>query len=132
MGDSSAFFFFFCIFLTVFDFFSFNLISISVISMYPMCFSLCLSYLHFMDFSGYFLPNVKEVFNYNLFIYCFRLFLFWGPYNSNDGALNFVPEISETIFNSFHSFIFILLHDSYSIFQFAYSFFCLSYSIDSL
>ena len=58
------------------------------------------------------------------------------PYYSNVCAFNFVPEVSETVLNSFHSFFFILLCCSYFhyfIFQVTYPFFCLSYSaIDSL
>ena len=32
------------------------------------------------------------------------LFFFWDPYNSNVGAFDVVPEVSETILTSFHSF----------------------------
>ena len=48
--------------------------------------------------------------------------------NSNVGAFNVVPEVYETVLNSF---FFILLLSNYfhhSIFQFTYLFFCLSYS----
>lgn len=50
---------------------------------------------------------VREVFNYNLLKYFLMLFLslfFWDVYNSNIGALNIVPEVSETVFISFQSF----------------------------
>ena len=87
----------------------------------------------------YFLSHIREVFNYNLFKYFLSpflsLFFFWDPYNSNVGAFNDVPGVSETVLNSFHSFFFILLCDSYFhyfIFQVTYPFFCLSFSaIDS-
>ena len=101
---------------------------------YPVCDSL-----RFLDLDGYFLSHVREVFNYNLFKYFLRpflfLFFFWDPYNSNIGAFNGVPEVSETVLNSFHSFFFILLCSSYFhhfIFLLTYPFFCLIYpAIDS-
>ena len=57
-----------------------------------------------------------DIFNYNLFInflipFLF-LFFFWDPYNLNAGAFNIVPEVSETILSSLHSFYFILLFRS--------------------
>ena len=33
------------------------------------------------------------------------LFFFWDPYNSNVGALDIAPVVSETILSSFHSFL---------------------------
>ena len=84
----------------------------------------------------YFLSHIREVFNYNLFKYClsplFIFFFFWDPYNSNVGAFNVVPEVSETVLNSLHSFFFILFCGSefhHSFFQVTYLFFCLSYSV---
>ena len=63
------------------------------------------------------------------------LFFFQDPYNLNVGVLDLVPEVSETILSSFHSFYFILLFISYFhhfIFQLTDSFFCFRYSaIDS-
>ena len=57
------------------------------------------------------------------------------PYNSNVGVFYIVPEVSETILSSLHSFYFILVFRSYFhhfIFQPTYSFFCFRYSaIDS-
>ena len=53
------------------------------------------------------------------------------PNNSNVGVFSVVPEVSETVLNSFHSFSFIVLCSSYFhylIFQVTYPFFCLSYS----
>ena len=88
----------------------------------------------------YFLSHIREVFNYNLFKYFLSpflfLFFFCDAYNSNVGAFNVVPEVSDTVLNSFHSFLLILPCSSYFhyfIFQVTYQFFCLSYSaIDSL
>ena len=52
-------------------------------------------------------------------------FFFWDPYNLNVGALDIVPEVSETILNSFHYF-------HHFIFQLTDFFFCFRYSaIDS-
>ena len=62
-----------------------------------------------LDLIDYFLFHVGEIFNYNLFknflIVFLFLFFFWDPYNSNVGAFDIVPEVSETIFSSFHSFL---------------------------
>ena len=65
----------------------------------------------------YFLFHVGEIFDYNLlkiFLIPF-LFLsfFWDPYILNVVVFNTVPEVSETILSSFHSFYFILLFRSY-------------------
>ena len=69
------------------------------------------------NLTDYFLFYVGEIFNYNLFKNVLTpfhfLFFFWEPYNSNIGAFNVVPEVSETILSSFHSFYFILLFRSY-------------------
>ena len=96
---------------------------------YPVWDSLC-----FQDLITYFLSHIREVFNYNLFKYFLSpflfLFFFWDPYNSNVGVFNVVPEVSETVLSSFHSFFFIQLCSSYFhyfIFQVTYPFFCLSY-----
>ena len=55
----------------------------------------------------YFLSHVREVFNYILFKYFLSPFIFlvfWDPYNLNVGAFNVVPEVSESVLNSFNSF----------------------------
>ena len=98
---------------------------------YPVWDSLCL-----LDLIDYFLSHVGEIFNYNLFknflIPFLFLFFFWDPYNSNVGAFDIVPEVSETILSSFHSFYYILLFRSYFhhfIFQLTDSFFCFRYSV---
>ena len=61
----------------------------------------------FLDLIDCFLSHIREVFYYNLFKYLLSpflfLFFFWAPYNSNVGAFNVVPEVSETV-----SIIFIL------------------------
>ena len=44
---------------------------------------------------------------------CFFFFPSGTPYNSNVGVFDTVPEVSETILGSFHSFYFILLFRSY-------------------
>ena len=63
------------------------------------------------------------------------IFFFSDPYNSKVAMFNVVPEVSETLLNSFHFFFYILLCSSYFhyfIFQGTYPFFCLSYSaVDS-
>ena len=60
------------------------------------------------DLIGSFLFHVGEIFNYNLFkifvIPFLSLFFFWDPYNSNVGEFDIVPEVSETLLSSFHSF----------------------------
>ena len=91
--------------------------------------------LYFLDLINYFLSHIREVFYYNLFKYFLSpflfLFFFWDPYNSNVGVLNVVPEVSETVLISFHSFFLILLCSNYFhyfIFQVTFVFFCLSYS----
>ena len=53
--------------------------------------------------------HITEVFNYDLFKYFLKHFLFSIPYDSNVGMFNVVPEASETVPISFHSFFFILL-----------------------
>ena len=67
--------------------------------------------LYFLDLIDYLLSHVGEVFNYNLFKNFLSAFLFffflWDPYNSNVGAFNIVPKVSEVILNYFHSFHFV-------------------------
>ena len=89
-----------------------------------------------MGFCGldYFLFHVGEIFNYNffkIFLIPFLFLFFLDPYNLNVGSFDIVPEVSETILSSFHSFYFILLFRSYFhhfIFQLTDSFFCFRYS----
>ena len=55
----------------------------------------------FLDLGGYFLPHFREVFNYYLLKYFLMAFLFvfffWDSYDSNVGAFNIVPEVSEVV-----------------------------------
>ena len=53
----------------------------------------------FLDLGDYFLPHFREVFNYYLLKY-FLMVFFWDSYDSNVGAFNIVPEVSEGIFIS--------------------------------
>ena len=92
--------------------------------------------LRLLNLIDYFLFHVGEIFNYNLFkiflIPFLFLFFFGDPYNSNIGVFDIVPEVSETILSSFHSFYFILLFRSYFhhfIFQLTDLFFCFRYSV---
>ena len=70
---------------------------------YPVWDPLCL-----LDLIDYFRYHVGEIFNYNLFkiflITFIFSFFFWDPYNSNVGAFNMVPEVSETVLRSFYFF----------------------------
>ena len=66
--------------------------------------------LGFLDLGGYFPPHFREVFNYCLLKYFLMVFLFvfffWDSYDSNVGAFNIVPEVSEVVLISFNSFFF--------------------------
>ena len=59
-----------------------------------------------MDLDGYFLPQCREFFNYYLLKYFLMAFLsvvfFWDAYDSNVGAFNIVPEVSEIVLISFN------------------------------
>ena len=97
-----------------FSFATFNILSWHVSPwIYPVWDSL-----HFLDLIDYFLSHVREVFNYTLFKYFLRpflfLFFFLELYISNVGGFNVFPEVPETVLNSFHSFFFILLLGSFS------------------
>ena len=66
-----------------------------------------------MDLGDNFLPHFREVFNYYLLKYFLMVFLFvfffWDSYDSNVGAFNNVPEVSEVALISFNSFFFLPL-----------------------
>ena len=66
--------------------------------------------LGFLDFSDYFPPRFREVFNYYLLKYFLMVFLlvffFWDSYDSNIGVCNIVPEVSEVVLISFNYFFF--------------------------
>ena len=56
--------------------------------------------LGFLDLGDYFFPHFREVFNYYLLKYFLMVFLFvffWESYDSNIGAFNIVPEVSEVV-----------------------------------
>jgi len=97
---------------------------------YPVWDSLC-----FLDLGGYFLPHFREVFNYYLLKYFLMVFLFvfffWDTYDSNVGGFDIVPEVSEVVLISFHSFfLFSSLLNLFPPFYLPPHFiFCLSYSI---
>ena len=97
-----------CFSLAAFNIFSLCLIFVGLINMCLSVFLLGCSSLCFLDLIDYFLSHIREVFDCNLFKYFFRpfpfLFFFWDPYNSNVGAFNVVPEVSESVLNSFLSF----------------------------
>ena len=92
-----------------------------------------------LELIDFFLFHAGGIFNYNLFKKFLTSFLFffffWDPYSSNVGAFDIAPEVSETVFSSFHSSYFIMLFRSYFhhfIFQPTDLFFCFRYfAIDS-
>ena len=130
-----------CFSFAAFNILSLCLVFVSLIIMswcvspwvYPVWDSLCL-----LDFKDSFLFHVGGIFNYNLlknFLIPFLFLFFLDHYNWNVGTFDIVPEVSETILSSFHSFYFILLFRSYFhhfIFQLTDSFFYFRYpAIDS-
>ena len=104
-----------------FSFAAFNILSLCLVfvSLISMCLGvfflgfILYGTLHLLDLIDYLLFPVGNIFNnYNLFKSFFMPFLFlffWDPYKLNVGAFDIVPEVSDTILNSFHSFHFILL-----------------------
>ena len=95
--------------------------------------------LGFLDLGDYFLPHFREVFNYYLLKYFLMVFLFvfffWETYDSNVGAFNIVPDVSELLlisFNSFFSFPLCFIYLYQSIFHLTYPIFCLSYLLPTL
>ena len=90
--------------------------------------------LGFLDLGDYFLPHFREVFNYYLLKYFLMAFLFvfffWDSYDSNVGAFNIVPEVSEIILIFKNSFFLPLcfVYFYHSIFYLTYPIFCLQYS----
>ena len=79
---------------------------------FPVWDSLCL-----VNLIDYFFFHAGEILNYNLFKHFLTpflfLFFFCDAYNSNVGAFDIFPEVSETILSCFHPFHFILLFRSY-------------------
>ena len=77
-----------------------------------LCGTLCL-----LDLIDCFLFHIGEIFNYNLFknflIPFLPSFSLTSRNNANVAAFDIVPEVSETVLSSFHSFYFILIFRSY-------------------
>jgi len=127
-----------CFSLAAFNICSLCLIFVNLINMCLGVF--CLGFilfgtLGFLDFGDYFLPHFREVFNYYLLKYFLMIFLFvfffWDSYDSNVGAFNIVPEVSDIVlisFNSFYFFPLCFIYFYHSIFYLTYSLFCLHYS----
>ena len=124
---------------------AFNICSLCVIfvSLIKMCLRVfCLGFilfgiscLGFLHLGGYFLSHFREVFNYYLLKYFLMLFLFVfffrDTYDSHVVAFNIVPDISEVVLISFHSFFFFplcFIYFHHSIFHLTYPIFCHSYS----
>ena len=90
--------------------------------------------LHLLDLtiSFFMLEEFSTIISSKIFSYTFFFSSSSGtPYKSNVGMFDIVPEVSETILSSFHSFYFILLFRSYLhhfIFQLTDLFFCFRYS----
>ena len=76
-----------------------------------------------------------QLLSLQIFSQVHSLFSFWDRYNVNVGTFNVVPEVSQAVFISFHSFFYILFCSSdlhHFVLQVIYLFFCLSYSaVDS-
>ena len=91
--------------------------------------------LGFLDWGDSFLPHFREVLSYYLLKYLLMpsLFVFfWDSYDSNVGAFEIVPEVSEVVLISFSFFFFFFplsfIYFHHSIFHLTYPVFCLRYS----
>ena len=100
-----------CFSLDAFNIWSLSLIFISLINMclgvFHLGFILFVTLWVSWELGDYFLPHFREVFNYYLlkyFLMTFRSVFFWDSYDSNAGAFNIVPEVSEVVLISFNSF----------------------------
>ena len=133
-----------CFSLSAFNILSLCLAFVSLISMCLGVFllgfilygTLCPSWT-WLTISFSMLGKFSTIITSNFFSYPFLfLFFFLDPYNLNIDAFDIVPEMSEMILSSFHSFYFTLLFRNYFhhfIFQLTDLFFCFRYSvIDSL
>ena len=131
-----------CFSLTAFNILSFCLVFVSLISVCLDVFllgfilygTLCSSWTR-LTISFSMLGRFSTIISSKIFSCPLFLFFFWDPYNLNVGAFDIVPEVSETILSSFHSFYSIWLfrsHFHHFIFQLTDWFFCFRYSaIDS-
>ena len=95
----------YCFFLAAFNICSLCLIFVNLINMCLEVFHLgCILFgtLSFLDLGGYFLLHFREVFSYyhlKYFLMAFLfVFFFWDSCDSNVGAFDIVPEVSEVVF----------------------------------
>ena len=128
-----------CFSFAAFSILSLWLVFVSLISMclgifllrFILCGTLCASWI-WLTISSFFLWKFLTIIASKIFSYPLFFSSSSGtPYNSTVGAIDIVPEVSETILSSFHSFYLILLFSSYFhhfIFQLTGSFFCFRYS----
>ena len=128
-----------CFSLAAFNMLSLCLVFVSLISMclgvfllrFTLYGTLCASWT-WLTISFSMLGKLSTIISSKIFSYHFFFFFSWDPYNLNVGAFDIVPEVSETIPSSFHSFYFILLFRSYFhhfIFKLTDSFFHFRYSV---
>ena len=126
-----------CFSLAAFNICSLSLLFVNLINMCLAVFRhgfILFGTLVLLDLDGYFLPHFREVFNYYLLKYFLMIFLFvffWDSYDSNVGAFNVFPEVSEVVLISFNSFLFFplcFIYFHHSAFHLIYPIFCLSYS----
>ena len=94
-----------CFSLATFNIYSLCLIFVSLINMCLGVFLLgfILYETLFLELGGCFLPHFRKVFDCCLqyLIMPFPFIVFWNAYDSNVGALNIVPEVSEAVLISF-------------------------------
>ena len=100
-----------CFSLAAFNIFFLYLLFVSLINMCLGVFNLgfiLFGTLGFLDLDGYFFSHFREVFNYYLFKYFLKPFLFvfffWDTYDLSVGAFNIVPEVSDVVLITFNSF----------------------------
>ena len=100
-----------CFSLAAFNICSLCLIFVNLINMCLEVFHLgCILFgtLSFLDLGGYFLLHFREVFSYyhlKYFLMAFLfVFFFWDSCDSNVGAFDIVPEVSEVVLISFNYF----------------------------
>jgi len=77
------------------------------------------------------LGKLSTIISSSIFSWSLFFFLFWDSYDSNIGAFNIVPEVSEIVlisFNSFFFFPFWFIYFYHSIFYLTNLIFCFRYS----